>query len=49
MTLMQSVLLLEGDVEETRERRRVVIKRNEKNPVVMEMLEAALAKLAGVS
>ncbi|MBA7528600.1 hypothetical protein ES705_20788 [subsurface metagenome] len=49
MTLMQSVLLLEGDVEETRETRRVVLKRNEKDPVVMEMLEAALAKFAGVS
>ncbi len=49
MTFMQSVLLLEGDVEETRERRRVVLKRNEKDPVVMETLEAALAKFAGVS
>jgi len=49
MTLMQSVLLLEGDVEETRETRRVVLKRNEKDPVVMEMLETALAKFSGVS
>ncbi len=41
--------LLEGEVEETHERRRVVLKRNEKDPAAMEMLEAALAKLSGVS
>ncbi|MDP6677108.1 MAG: helix-turn-helix domain-containing protein [Pirellulales bacterium] len=49
MTLMQSVLLLEGDVAETDEIRTVVLKRNEKDPGCMEMLEAALAKLAGAS
>jgi len=44
-TLMQSVLLLDGDVEETQEQRRVVLKRNRKDPVMMERLEAGLAKL----
>ena len=48
-TLMQSVLLLDGDVEETREQRMVVLKRNRKDPVMMERLEAGLAKLNTLS
>ena len=48
-TLMQSVLLLDGEVEETREQRMVILKRNRKDPVMMERLEAGLAKLNTLS
>lgn len=48
-TLMQSVLLLEGDVEETRELRKVALMRNPKDPVMMKKLEDALAKLKALS
>lgn len=44
-TLMQSVLLLDGDVEETCELRKVTLRRNSKDPVIMKKLEVALAKL----
>jgi len=44
-TLMQSVLLLDGEVEETQEQCKVVLKRNLKEPVMMERLEAGLEKL----
>ena len=48
-TLMQSVLLLDGDIEETRERRKVTLKRNPKDPAMMKKLEAALVKLNALS
>lgn len=48
-TLMQSILLLDGDVEETSEQRKVVLKRNLKEPVMMNQLETALVKLNALS
>ena len=44
-TLMQSILLLDGEIEETAAMRKVTLKRNSKDPVMMERLEAALVKL----
>jgi len=48
-TLLQSVLLLPGDVEETREVRKVVLLRNRKDPSTMKRLEAAVIKLNALS
>ncbi len=48
-TLMQSVLLLDGEIEETTEHRYVVLKQNLKEPAMMEKLEVALAKLNALS
>ncbi|KAF5429985.1 hypothetical protein C5S39_08255 [Candidatus Methanophagaceae archaeon] len=48
-SLMQSVLLLNGDIEETTKHRKVVLKRNPKEPAIMEKLEVALAKLNTLS
>ncbi|MCP4263871.1 MAG: hypothetical protein GY774_41145 [Planctomycetes bacterium] len=48
-TLMQSVLLLDGIVEETRKQRKVVLKRNPKDPAMMQKLETALVKLNALS
>ncbi len=48
-TLMQSVLLLNGEIEETTKHRKVVLKRNPKEPAIMEKLEVALAKLNALS
>jgi transposase len=48
-TLMQSVLLLDGDVEETRELRKIVMIRNPKEPEMMEKLEAAVGKFNALS
>lgn len=44
-TLMQSILLLDGEIEETDATRKVTLKRNLKDTVTMERLESALAKL----
>ena len=44
-TLMQSVLLLDGDIEETPDLRKVMLVRNPKDPAMMGKLERALAKL----
>ena len=44
-TLMHSILLLKGDVEETNKQRKVVLRRNPKAPAMMAKLEAALVKL----
>lgn len=43
-TLMQSVLLLDGEAEETHTLRKVTLRRNSKDPTVMKKLEIALAK-----
>lgn len=43
-TLMQEILLLDGEIEETHEMRKVTLNRNLKDPVTMERLEAALTK-----
>ncbi|MCP4139977.1 MAG: hypothetical protein GY755_06755 [Chloroflexi bacterium] len=48
-TLMQSVLLSDGEIEETTKHRKVVLKRNPKKPAIMEKLEMALAKLNALS
>ena len=48
-TLMQSVLLLDGDIEETREMRKVALMRNPKDPPMMKKLEAALSKFNALS
>jgi hypothetical protein len=48
-TLMQSILLLKGDIEETNEQRKVVLRRNLKEPTMMEKLEVALVKLNACS
>ncbi len=48
-TLMQSVLLLDGKIEETAIHRKVVLKRNPKDPLIMEKLEVALVKLNALS
>jgi len=47
--LMQSILLLDGDIEETDEQRKVVLRRNPKAPTVMKKLEEALVKLNALS
>ena len=44
-TLMQSVLLLNGEIEETHEQRKVILIRNLKEPELMKKLEKALIKL----
>ncbi len=49
LTLMQSVLLLPGYVEETSERRKVVLERNPKDAVMMEKLKGALSRLNALS
>lgn len=48
-TLMQSVLLLDGEVEETHKQRKIVLKRNLKDLLMMKKLEAALVKLNALS
>jgi hypothetical protein len=48
-TLMQSVLLLDGEVEETNKQRKVVLIRNSKDPAMMKKLEEALIKLNALS
>ena len=48
-SLKQSVLLLDGDIEETRECRKVRLIRNPKDPEMMTKLEAALVKLNALS
>ena len=48
-SLMQSVLLLDGEVEETSKYRKVVLKKNLKDTDMMKKLEAALVKLNGLS
>ena len=48
-TLMQSVLLLDGEVEETNKQRKIVFKRNLKEPEMMKKLDAALVKLNALS
>ena len=48
-TLMQSVLLLNGEIEESAMHRKVMLKRNPKEPEIMEKLEVALAKLNALS
>jgi transposase len=44
-TLMQSVLFLDGNIEETPNSRKVTLIRNPKDSLMMKKLEAALAKL----
>ena len=48
-TLMQSVLLLDEIVEETRKQRKVVLKGNPKYPAMMQKLKTALVKLNALS
>ena len=48
-TLMQSVLLLNGEIEETLEQRKVVLRRNPKDPAMMKKLEEALVKFNALS
>jgi hypothetical protein len=48
-TLMQSILLLDGEVFDTNKQRKVVLKRNSKDPVMMKKLEEALKKLNALS
>ena len=48
-TLMQSILLLDGEVEETKKMRKVIINRNKKDLIMMERLETALIKLNSLS
>lgn len=48
-TLMQSILLLDGEIEETGQQRKVILKRNLKEPVIMNQLETALVKLNALS
>jgi hypothetical protein len=48
-TLMQSILLLDGEVFDTNKQRKVVLKRNSKDPVMMKKLEEALIKLNALS
>ncbi|MDM8525577.1 hypothetical protein QUF80_19580, partial [Desulfococcaceae bacterium HSG8] len=48
-TLMQSVLLSDGEIEETTRHRKVVLKRNLKEPAMMEKSEVALAKMNALS
>lgn len=48
-TLMQSILLLDGEFEETKKMRKVIINRNRKDLIMMERLESALAKLNSLS
>jgi hypothetical protein len=44
-TLMQSILLLDGEILDTSKQRKVVLKRNSKDPAMMKNLEEALVKL----
>ncbi len=48
-TLMQSILLLDGEVFDTAKQRKVVLKRNSKDPLMMKKLEKALIKLNALS
>lgn len=48
-TLMQSVLFLDGEIEETKKQRKVVLIRNPKEPALMNKLEEALVKLNALS
>jgi transposase len=48
-TLMQSVLLLDGEIEETSKYRRVVLKKNLKDTETMKKLETALVKFNALS
>jgi transposase len=48
-TLMQSVLLLDGIIEETNDVRKVMIKRNQKDPEMMDKLGVAFEKLNELS
>jgi len=48
-TLMHSILLLEGYVQETRQQRKLMLVRNPKDPVMMEKLQEALLKLNRLS
>jgi hypothetical protein len=48
-TLMQSVLLLDGEIEETDKQHQVVLIRNSKEPAMMKKLEEALIKLNALS
>lgn len=48
-TLMQSILLLDGEVEETKEMRTVKLKRNLKDSGIMKRLESAIEKLNNLS
>ena len=48
-TLMQSILLLDGEVFDTNKQRKVVLKRNSKDPAMMKKLEEALIKLNALS
>jgi len=48
-TLMQSILLLDGEVFDTNKQRKVVLKRNSKEPAMMKKLEEALIKLNALS
>lgn len=48
-TLMQSILFLNGEVEETHKQRRIVLMRNSKEPALMKKLEKALIKLNSLS
>ncbi|MGA1871924.1 MAG: hypothetical protein ACMUJM_25690, partial [bacterium] len=48
-TLMQSVLFLDGYIEETKQLRKVTLIKNVKDPKMMKKLEAALTKLNTLS
>lgn len=48
-TLMQSVLFLDGYIEETKQLRKVTLNKNVKDPKMMKKLEAALTKLNTLS
>jgi len=48
-TLMQAILLLDGEIEETDEMRKVTLKRNVKDPTMMKRLESALIKFNALS
>ncbi len=48
-TLMQSILLMDGEVFDTAKQRKVVLKRNSKDPAMMKKLEKALTKLNALS
>ncbi len=48
-TLMQEILLLDGEIEETKEMRTVTLKRNLKDPGIMNRLESAIEKLNNLS
>ncbi len=48
-TLMQSILLLDGDIEETDKQRRITLTRNPKEPAMMRKLDVAFVKLNALS